>query len=444
MTSRPLPSSNPVLALLTSLALFGTSAFALSADELFFSEYVEGSGLSKALEIFNGTPGAVDLSAGAYDVQIFLNGSVTASATIALTGSILPGDVFVVALSGADSVVLAQADLITASLNFTGDDALVLRKNAVVIDSIGQVGFDPGTAWGVGPTSTADNTLRRKSTVIAGDTNTGDAFDPATEWDGYGTDSFGGLGFHGGITPEALTIARTSPDTVVLKWPGNTGVNWLLETTTDLSAVDWTQVQAPYQTEGNTVFFNDSPLVGRRFYRLYDPAQSPKVLFFSEYVEGTGLNKALEIFNSGANAVDLAAGAYDVQIFANGSVTATATIDLTGTIEPGGVFVVALTDADPAVLAQADLITSSLNFNGDDALVLRKNTFIIDSIGQVGNDPGSEWGIGLTSTADNTLRRKSTITAGDANISNVFDPATEWDGYATDTFSGLGAHSLAP
>ena len=50
-------------------------------------------------------------------------------------------------------------------------------------------------------------------------------------------------------------------------------------------------------------------------------------------------------------------------------------------------------------------------------------------------------GFRLTSTADNTLRRKSTVSAGDSNGSDAFDPATEWDGYATDTFDGLGTHA---
>ena len=51
-------------------------------------------------------------------------------------------------------------------------------------------------------------------------------------------------------------------------------------------------------------------------------------------------------------------------------------------------------------------------FNGDDAVVLRKGTTVIDAIGQIGIDPGSEWGSGLISTADNTLRRADTICAG--------------------------------
>ena len=59
-------------------------------------------------------------------------------------------------------------------------------------------------------------------------------------------------------------------------------------------------------------------------------------------------------------------------------------------------------------------------------------------IGQIGVDPGTEWGTGLTSTADNTLRRKASVEAGDANGSDAFDPAVEWDGFATDTFDGLG------
>ena len=56
---------------------------------------------------------------------------------------------------------------------------------------------------------------------------------------------------------------------------------------------------------------------------------------------------------------------------------------------------------------------------------------------------GAEWGSGLTSTADNTLRRKHTICAGDPNGNDAFDPAVEWDGYAIDSFAGLGVHTAS-
>ena len=59
---------------------------------------------------------------------------------------------------------------------YNGDDAVQLRKGTAVVDAIGQIGFDPGSEWGTGLTSTADNTLRRKAAVCAGDTNGGDVF----------------------------------------------------------------------------------------------------------------------------------------------------------------------------------------------------------------------------------------------------------------------------
>ena len=128
-------------------------------------------------------------------------------------------------------------------------------------------------------------------------------------------------------------------------------------------------------------------------------------------------------------------------MFFNGSASAGLTITLTGTVAAGDVYVVANGSANATILALADQTNSSSWFNGDDAIVLRKGTTVIDAIGQVGFDPGTEWGTSLTSTGDNTLRRKSSICAGDPNGGDAFDPAVEWDGYALDTFAGLGAYS---
>ena len=58
-------------------------------------------------------------------------------------------------------------------------------------------------------------------------------------------------------------------------------------------------------------------------------------------------------------------------------------------------FVLAQTAArTPAILAQADQTNGSGWFNGDDAVVLRNGTTVLDVIGQVGVDPGTEWGTG--------------------------------------------------
>ena len=158
--------------------MFAPGAFAASGD-LFISEVVEGSTNNKALEIFNDTDAPIDLAAQGYNVQMFFNGSATAGLTINLAGTLADDDVFVLAHASADPAILAVADQTNGAGWFNGDDAVVLRKGTDVIDVVGQIGFDPGTEWGTGLTSTADNTLRRKATVTDGDLNGADVFDPA-------------------------------------------------------------------------------------------------------------------------------------------------------------------------------------------------------------------------------------------------------------------------
>lgn len=165
-------------------------------------------------------------------------------------------------------------------------------------------------------------------------------------------------------------------------------------------------------------------------------------LFISEYIEGSSNNKALEIYNGTGGPIDLAADGYKIEMYFNGSVTAGLTLNLSGILHNGDVYVIAHSSADPAILAVADLTNGSGFFNGDDAIVLKKGTAILDVIGQVGLDPGTEWGSGLASTADNTLVRKSSINQGDSDSSDVFDPSGEWDGYATNTFDYLGWHTM--
>ncbi len=58
-------------------------------------------------------------------------------------------------------------------------------------------------------------------------------------------------------------------------------------------------------------------------------------------------------------------------------------------------------------LKRCDQTSGSLSFNGDDAVALIKGLAFVDVIGQVGFDPGTEWGTDLISTADNTIRRKA-------------------------------------
>ncbi len=178
--------------------------------ELFISEYVEGSSNNKALEFYNGTGAAINLTAGGYAVDFYFNGNTTAGATHNLTGTVANGDVYVLALNNnTNAAILAQADL-TNSNQFSwdnGNDAIVLRKGATIIDVIGQVGFDTGTEWGAGSTITQDNTLRRNPSVTAGDTNPSDAFNPSLEWIGFANNTYNGLGSHNSAPAISLSGA---------------------------------------------------------------------------------------------------------------------------------------------------------------------------------------------------------------------------------------------
>jgi hypothetical protein len=196
---------------LLACALFGASGASAASSDLYFSEYVEGTSNNKALEIYNGTGAGVNLATGGYSVQMFFNGSATAGLTINLTGTVAEGDVYVLAQSAADPSILAVADQTNGAGWFNGDDAVVLRKGTTVLDVIGQIGFDPGTEWGSGDTSTADNTLRRKATITDGEPNGADAFDPSVEWDGFPTNTFAGLGGHNGVVlscPVSLSVLQ--------------------------------------------------------------------------------------------------------------------------------------------------------------------------------------------------------------------------------------------
>jgi predicted extracellular nuclease len=109
------------------VALVPGTASATPSD-LFISEYIEGSSNNKAIEVFNGTGGAVNLATDAYQIEMYFNGSQTAGLTIPLTGAVANGDVYVVAQALAGAPILAQADQTSGAGWFNGDDTVVLRK----------------------------------------------------------------------------------------------------------------------------------------------------------------------------------------------------------------------------------------------------------------------------------------------------------------------------
>jgi len=182
--------------------IFLVSAFCLLAgvalaqtSNLLLTEYVEGSGENKALEIFNGTEDIIAL--GSYSIDKYSNGSPT-PVNIPLDAVDLPsGDTWVIVNSLANSTLLAFADQTDGNLNFNGDDALVLVfDGSQAVDSFGQVGVDPGDYWSCDEGNTQNHTLRRLSSICSGDTVIDDEFDPCLEYTFFPVDTFTGLGTH--------------------------------------------------------------------------------------------------------------------------------------------------------------------------------------------------------------------------------------------------------
>jgi cysteine-rich repeat protein len=180
-----------------------------------------------------------------------------------------------------------------------------------------------------------------------------------------------------------------------------------------------------------------------------DATCQSETLFFSEYVEGSSNNKAIEIANPSLAPRDLTG--CTVRLYTNGSGTAGTTLPLTQTIPAQDVLVLCHASASAAVLSQCDVVIPTspanqlvVNYNGDDAVDLVCNTVTVDVIGQIGFRPTNEWGVGLTSTADNTIRRKCGVTSGDPVGNDAFDPGDEWGGFAIDTFAGLGTYQCYP
>lgn len=182
-------------------------------------------------------------------------------------------------------------------------------------------------------------------------------------------------------------------------------------------------------------------------------------LFISEYVEGTGNNKAIEIYNPTNSAIDLSN--YQLARYTNGGTTASSVV-LSGTVQPHDVMVFVIDKRDPngtgleepidqALENVGDVFltpiysfpTSAMYYNGNDAVaLLTSGNAIIDVLGRIGEDPGIGWEDqdNVVWTTNKTLARKSTIELGDNNGFDAFMPEVEWDSLPEGTYSGLGFH----
>jgi len=207
-------------------------------------------------------------------------------------------------------------------------------------------------------------------------------------------------------------------------------------------------------------------------------------IFISEYVEGTGNNKALGIFNPTPNAINLN-NQYRLVRYQNGSSAAAGEANVVAwsdlgnhVINSGDEWVIVIDRLTPPVVtADGPIVDTALQmvadtfmcsdhavkfamfFNGNDALSIQKTLdggatwSYIDIFGMMG-DPamvaGQSWSdvfpydgsVGTWWTKDHTLIRKPTVMTGvTTNPSPEFIVTTQWDSLPVNTFTHLGTHT---
>lgn len=485
----------------------------------FISEYVEGSGNNKALELYNPTANPIDLSS--YSLNLYANGSPTPTSSLALSGTLQPDSVYCVVHGSAGvSGLLNNVDLSNSTVTaFNGNDAITLNYQGTVVDAIGEVGTNPGTAWNIATGSTLDHTLVRKSNVSTGTSdwsvgigqwnvmpqNTDTAFGAHAGADcapvvcslsvslyvaglitcvgdsgalgtsvtgAYGpvsyqwsngdtnaiatnliadyysvvaTDSAGCTASVGGNITDPTPITAVTVGSVATNgsngtasvsasggW-GSFGYTYLWSTSATDSAITGLAPGTYTVTVSNIYGCTaiDSAIVT-------DSTVTCGTLFFSEYLEGSGQNKALEIYNPNSFAVDLSD--YTVKLYPNGATTTGQITTLSGILQPDSVYVLRHGSATlSGILNASDLVASSVcTFNGNDAVTLEQNGTVVDAIGEVGANPGTEWIVGTGSTLNYTLVRDASINTGTTNWTVG---ATQWQAFAQDTDGFMGSHT---
>jgi len=170
-------------------------------------------------------------------------------------------------------------------------------------------------------------------------------------------------------------------------------------------------------------------------------------LFFSEYIEGSSNNKAIEIYNPTGATVDLSR--YSVKLSPNGDPWGTPQA-LTGTLASGEVFVITNSGAGAEIKAQSDLESTVTYFNGNDAVGLFKNDVLIDVIGVPEYKPATvaSWAVAGVdgATIDHTLVRRGNVVVGTtdwAASAGTNADNSQWIVNAKDDFTTLGTHSTA-
>ncbi len=325
--------------LIMLLILAGISASGVAQSTLYFSEYIEGSSYNKALEIYNSGTDVIDLSE--YQIAKDINGNSDFSQLLTLSGTINPGETYVIVNANAGEQLKDYADLVTSSLsmNFNGNDQLQLIHNGTVIDNIG----------------------------VAGNVKFG----------------------------ENVTLIR------------NRDLN------DHVTNEKWTKLPIDY-------FYN----IGEHAY-----SGNPEIII-SEYQEGSGYNKSIEIYNGNESYCSYRDIVIQTDVNGSNNFKNSFYPEKDGCLIINKTLLIRNVRANTEVKGALLTNVRALQFNGNDQVRILYKGREIDRIGHT--TPGQNF------AKDIVLRRKSGIKTGYPGYRNY--NTTQWDTESMDVISGLGTY----
>jgi hypothetical protein len=354
---------------------YGVDLFYNTVSNLFFSEYAEGSGSNKYLEIYNASEITVDLSFYALantgnaptDSGIYEFWSQFPDSSF-----VAPGEVFIVADGNADSLIASQTDWVKSFLS-NGDDgyALVFGSEPsspvdpetggyIIVDFIGDWNGDPGSGWEVAgePSATKDHTLVRKCSVEGGNddwlASAGTSAEDS-EWLVLENDDWSNLGQHETPCPDIIFGCTDEAASNFNPIATDDDGSCIFLGCTDEEATNYDPIA---QTDDGSCVYPLEPAVN---------------LFFSEYAEGSSNNKYLEIYNPTSDTVSLQY--YGFPSVGNSPDNGEGVFEYwndfpsNAVILPNDIYVIAHPEADASILAYADTTHTYLS-NGDDGYAL--------------------------------------------------------------------------
>ena len=359
----------PLLAILSS---------ASANADVIITEYIEGGGNNKAIEISNLGNASVDLAG--YQLIKFSNGT-DSQASYDYSGNLAAGASLVIYNSSALDPFKTAAGAIaeTSIVQHNGNDQFTLNKDGAVVDSIGQYLNTANFA--------KDVTLRRNNNITEGDADFTDAWTNA-DWFSAGKDVADGLGCSGVDACSAVPVDPEEPEVPVIPTGSRVIISEIVNGTNANKVIEISNI-------GDA----DIDLAENQFkLHLYrDAATWPSE---QVYLQGNLVAaSSLVVYNSAA----------------------------TDNFKK---------DA-PQGLDAADVAS----FDGNDAIVLLSGSgeTVVDSFGQIGAN--QIWLTADFSSATATLRRKNSIVSGDSNATNNFSSElADWHYELQDTFDGLGCH----